>query len=248
MNLVRTPTISPDEIALIGITVEATNERDRIVSRSRLILKVANPATLRTLTDIGTQIKRLLTDAEASRVDVKAPALRVVNTIDGLAKSFMDPLRTELARVNRMLTDYAVEQKRIADAAEAERLRVQREAQAKADAEAKRIEDEAKARARAAATPTEAQRTLDLAAMQAKQVVAAVPVAAPVAVRPTPGVSVTEGWDFKVTDLRKFAEENWDLVRIEPRVMEIHRRIAAGAREIPGLEIFKAVKAGISSR
>lgn len=249
MNLVRTPTISPDEIASIGITVEATVERDRIIGRSRLILKVANPATLRTLTDIGTSIKRLLTDSEASRVDVKAPALRVVNTIDGLAKSFMDPLRVELARVNRMLTEYAVEQKRLADAAERERLRLAAEAQAKAEAEAWRIGEEAEAKAREASSPNEAQRTLDLAALQAKQVVAqTVPPPAPLAPIKPQGVTVREGWDYEIRDMKALAEGDWDLVRVEPNVIEIKRRIAAGARQIPGLRIFQNTTAAISSR
>lgn len=226
-------------------------ERDKLLARAKMLTRI-NETSQRTAVEIGTLLRRLRSDAEKARVEVKAPALQACTTIDGLARQFNDPISAEITRIEKLLTDFAREQR----AKQAEAEKKAREEQAKREAEARREADSKIAAVQQSAAadpnPVRAQQTMDFAALQAKKSVAAATAAVPIpAPKPAPsGLTVKESWTFEVTDktLQTLALHDWTLVRVELNLSAIRERINAGAREIPGLRIFEDVSARTSAR
>lgn len=214
------------------------------------------------------QIKRLAAmriETEKARETVKRPALDFGKLVDTEAKTFVQEITAEEARLKNARGTYA-------SAVLAERNRVLREAEEarQAQIKAEREAEEAKTLAEAAAekarrdaeeaafnavSPEEeaeaARKAEEAAKLEAKRVAeeeaeaarkAALPVAAPTVVPEAPkGVKMVA--DYEVTDLDALYRHNVALVSMEPRRKEILDAIARGTvgdtlPTIPGLTIF----------
>ena len=246
-DIIRVP---PIDAGPIGVAQGAAERLAKLAAACRLVQRVVSDRTqalaARHAVDARTEIKRL----EEARVAVKAPALELCRKIDDIAREAALPLKAEIQRLEKLLSDYH---------RELERQRLERERQAReeqerqrrdAEAESARLRAEAQAKAAQAATPVQAQQVLDLASAKAKQIEAA--AAAPVAVTPVPvapsGVRTRTVWSYRVVDVWKIAAHNRNLVRIEPAAGAIREMIDSGMRECPGLEIYEETKVGTVSR
>lgn len=236
----------PIDLAIVAVTQGAKDEASRLLAGLKLIQRVHNPLMQARAAEAASKARGFTKRVEDARKFIKAPSLQLGSSIDTSARVVSQPIETEIARVEKLLTSYVIaENKRIEDEQKAVKKAAD-EAKAKADAEAARILAESQAKAAVATTPHAAQQALDLGAASAKQVVAAAAAVAPVVVLAPPrpsGMQVRPNrWNYKVTDLKKLALHDWNLVRIEAVASAIREKIDNGARDIPGLEIFEETK------
>lgn len=243
--------VPPIALAPIGVTQGATEALTRLVARCKLVSVVANERTQEVAAKHAVEARTQLKRIEEARTAVKAPALEICRRIDDIAKAASIPLRSEVTRIERLMSDYhrELERQRI------EKERLAREEQAKkireAEAEAARIQQAAAEASKAAPTPVAAQQVLDLAAAQAKQVEAAAQAATQVVSAPLPlppGARRRTVVHFEVTDKWALAAHDRSLVRLEAAAGAIRERIDAGMRECPGLKIWEEEVVGTAAR
>ena len=250
MKLIPAIAVTPT----ITVLPSAIEERDKLLARARLLVRVNSESSQRTATEIATHLRRLSGDAEKARVEVKAPALTACQQIDEAARGYRSPILAEIERIEASLTAFVREQR--AKAAEEERKarEAAKAAQDEADRKAREIQAAAQKTAAVTQDPVRAQQALDLGTLQARAVVAS--AAAPVPVKPPPptpaGLSVKERWTHKLADIPDplwvLANHDRALVRIEPNLAAIRAKIDAGERNIPGLVIFEDIQARTSAR
>jgi len=172
----------------------ALRRRDDLLAESTNIECVRGEKSQAVALDLLKRIGDMLSAAEKSRKEVKAPFIAIGKVIEAVAADHNTPLETEKARLKQLLADYQkeldriaaeerakyeAEQRRIAEA----QVRIQREAEAqqraieeaarKAEIEAQRKEQEA-----ANATSLQARLLAEEAAAQARQAAEAQALAA----------------------------------------------------------------------
>lgn len=189
----------------VTIDGEAVSLRDALLAKSEPVINVSDLASQNKAVAAAAELKGLSQATEKERKLVKQPYWDACGAIDSAAKKFIDPVDTEIARLELLVSNYVNEQKRIdrEKREEQERRRIAAEqaaAQAQAELErAKRAQEDT------------AQAELD--AMEAQD--EANEVAAEVAVEPEPikvlGGSVREKLTFTLDDPDAFYQ--WDLKR-----------------------------------
>jgi len=230
-----TPISVPNiDLSMVKATPAIAEEVQSVAAACSLVLRVCTERTQMAAVREVRRAKEILRRIEDSRETVKRPVLDLGRAIDQVASSLTMGLKSEVARLEKALSEYQRELQRQA----AEERRRQEEEKRKAEAEALRIKREAEAKAAAIEDPTKAQQVLDLAAGQAKVVVAASEVAKPKPSKPA-GLTVAPRWRFEVTDIWQVAQANRCFVRIEANVSAIQTAIGEGLRELPGLRIFE---------
>lgn len=244
MDLMRVPKY---DLAEIKILPEATQERDRLLARARLVGPPKTPKAKEISASMAKALRQALAAAEAARSEVKAPVISAEKAIDGMAAMFRKPLLEELQRIEGALSFQIQKEREEEAAAKAKAAEEQRAREAEAAREAKKISDAAKAQAAKERDAVAAQQVLDMAALNAKQVVAQAAAPPPTVIKapfiPT-GVRVQEPWTFEVLDLKALADHDWGLIRAEANTAEVMALIRAGIRELPGIRIFQRFKAG----
>lgn len=139
--------------AEIAISSDAASARDALVFESAGISEIVTVEDLSTATETMRKLKDCTARVESCRAEVKAPVLDWGRKIDSLAKTFVESVDKEIARLRGLMNAYAVEQKRKADEAEkarqAELKRIEDEKRAAEDAERKRQAEVAEAEASA---------------------------------------------------------------------------------------------------
>jgi hypothetical protein len=263
---------------LVSVSTDAVTERTDLLAAATDVTSVADEFSHNCSVEVQRNIKKVLSDVEKARTDIKAPVLELGRKIDALAKDFCAPLVAEAARLNQIDTAYVVEQRKKADEAErtrrAELAKIEAEKVRLAAEEARRKEAarlaELKAKEaveaeqvafdkqeRDAANDAKAKAELDRitqenAATEAKRKLAEleaqrISTANATVKRPvkTDGQNVKEVWKFEVTDLKKLALDNWDLVRVEPNTAAINRNLAQGMRACPGLRIYSEIETNV---
>jgi len=197
------------------------------------------------------KIKGLLKMVETSRVDVKAPVLKLCKDIDAFAKALVAELEEEAGRIEktlirpyvqveqekaaarqRLADDLARKQREKAEAqareAEAERQRFLREAQAATSAaEAQALAAAAQAKAEEAAAATERMENTQA------RVVAAPAKAA--------GMTVRKVWRFEVTDIAALYKARPSLCVLQESASAINAEMRGGMRQCAGLRIWEEV-------
>jgi hypothetical protein len=221
-----------------------------------------------------TQIKKLLKLVESSRQMVKAPVLDLGRKLDDKARQFAAELMAEADRLERLLSAFQAEQRRIAAEVEAkrqaelrrieaDRVAAEREAQRKANeaalaAQAKAAQEAAAARnakERLAAQERALQAQAEVVARQEAESARIGRLAqdaslkasqAPIAVPlRADGMRVRELWRFEVLDARAVYNSHPELCGVEVSQSLVNNAMRNGLRECPGLRIWKEVKAGV---
>lgn len=242
--------------ALIG-TVKTAQENDSATEAMKSVKRVmkqvedARKAVKGPVWDLCTRI-----DATAKEfvADLASEELRLAKAVGNYQQEQLEIQRAaarkaaeEAARIERERMEA---QRKIED----EQRRVEAEARAKAAAEmaaarnaADRAAAEARAKAEQARIAAEAEARQKIEAERAAQQLQAIPAA--IVGNKAAGQVVREVWDFEVSNVWDLVRARPDLVSIEPRRREIGEAVAlmaaTGEPKIPGLRIWKEVKAGV---
>jgi len=232
-----------------------------LLDAAKLFTEVKSDSTRGMAFEALRNIKVLLRDVETSRVELRAPALKIGSQIDSIAKTFVKELKAESERLQGIIDAYTAEQVRIAEEAERKRLaelariererqRVEAEALAKAQAEERRLREEAATKKLNAFSAVQAELKIsevkEAAAVEVKaaqqvavEAIKAAPVA-PVIAKPV-GMSIRKQKVFKVVDIHALYKAHPELCNLEVNTAEINQAIRAGMTECPGLIITEEV-------
>jgi len=220
--------------ASVAVNEDAEAKKAEALEAAGNITEIADSFDNECAVEAVRDIKSIMSDVESCRKTVKAPVLKLGKAIDQAAKDFCGALITEQARVQKLITGYADEQRKIAWEAEkarrAEQERLERERQAAAE-ELKKAE-----------TPEEtyrAKRTV-AKAVQAEADNKAISTAP----EKVSGLVVTRRKDFRIVDIDALHKARPDLVHVMPKRSEILEAIKT-TDKIPGLEIFEETKTSI---
>lgn len=247
------------ESVSIQIVPAAFTMRQDVLDDSATIIAVTTPANQKAAVDAARAIASLIKAVETSRKEAKAPVLDLGQRIDATAKEFIKDVLAEEARLKRLLTDYEIEQRRLAMEAERKRQEEERRRQAEEAARMAEIRHrEETARRDAMMAETEAQRIaaeraracaeFDRAAAAADFAAAATRIAAaPAPIQPVKvaGTVVRDEWTFEVTDLTAFAAAHPELVEITVKRAAVLQKIRAGCRQLAHARIFEETKVGV---
>lgn len=241
------------ESVSIQIVPAAFTLRQDVMDDSATIITVSTPATQKAAIEAARAIASLLKAVETSRKEAKAPVLDLGQRIDAAAKEFIKDVLAEEARLKRMLTDYEIEQRRLAMEAERKRQEEERKLRAAEEArlaEIRRREEAARRDAMMAENEAQriaAERAQAAAAAERAAAAAARPIAAPAPIQPVKaaGTIVRDEWNFEVTDLAAFASAHPDLVDITVKRAAVLQKIRAGCRQLAHARIFEETKVGV---
>lgn len=209
----------------LTIAPEAMALRERALNKAAEIETVANADESYIAGHRVRELAALRNVVERSRKMVKEPVLEVGRKIDQAAKDFLADVLAEENRIKALVEDHA---RQVAEA-----RRVAEEAERKAAAEARAAREAAEAAQQAAQTTG---RIADVvAAQQAEKSRLEALMARCAAAEETHAAKqpdeVRWKWDFEVTDLQLLARIAPTLVRIEPNVLEIKRKIAEAVQQ-----------------
>lgn len=218
-----------------GITItvnrEAEDLKRGLIANASTITKVDDDFCAEIAAELGTGIKRLLNQMEASRKDVKGPILEVGRKIDGVAKTFAAELETQQRRLAGLLGEYNRKQ-------EAERQKAIAEARRKAEEEAAKVRAEIEAQK--AQEPDDVAASIESAAkaeQAAKARADAEAEARALEKQKTvqgSGVSFREVVTFEVVDMESIVHARPDLLVIQLKRSEIIKELKEG-KDIPGI-------------
>lgn len=262
-------TITKIEDVELGVSADAVTIRDQAIAEADFITEIADNADGAAAVEALKGMKRMLKNAEDSRVEIKRPVLDLDRRIQAFAAAFSAPLEKAYDRLNGLVTAWQAAEKKKAEAAERarqgeikrieeERERVRREEadrqaalkkaeddKRRAEAEAKRATDaEEKRAAQARADAAEAERRKQVAAVQDsraehRELVAQASVMVPVPVSKPTGLVNKAPWKFEVVNIGNLFQARGDLCNIEASKERINDAIRSGMRECPGLRIWQ---------
>ena len=220
--------------AQITIRAEAAQRKNDALEALSEIVEIQDDFDNQCAVTASRDVKAIIAEVEACRKAVKAPVLELGKSIDQAAKEFAGELQTELARVNRLLSDYATEQRRIAFEAERKRQEEQRKLEAEKAAAAEKLRqaetaEEVKEARQAVAEKVKAEA--DIKAIEIKPAKAE-------------GLTVRQVKDFRIVDIMATLKARSDLVHVTPNRMAILAAIKE-TDSIPGLEIFTETKTSV---
>lgn len=240
----------------IAINPTAVSARDEAIENANLIVVIRSQTQAVAGADALRGLRAITKAVESSRTTAKAPVLELGKRIDGAAREFVSSVDAEIARITAMLTAYEVEQRRLA--AESERKRQEEERKRQAE-EAARLAEIRRQQEAAARAELLAETERDRAAAESRRIAAdqaaAVERAAaaerqaniPAVIDPPKiaGTVVRESWNFEVTDLKAFAQENPSLVEITVKRAAVLELIRGGVRHIAHARIYTETKVGV---
>jgi hypothetical protein len=244
------------ESVSIQIVPAAFTMRQDVLDDSATIITVTTPVTQKAAVDAARAIASLIKAVETSRKEAKAPVLDLGQRIDATAKEFIKDVLAEEARLKRLLTDYEIEQRRIAAEAQLKRFEEERRRLAEETARMAEIARQVQAaeRAERQALNERDREAAETRRMVAEEAAAAERAAAaqrqanlPVVVEAprVAGTVVRDEWNFEVTDLTAFAVAHPELVEITVKRAAVLQKIRAGCRQLAHTRIFEETKVGV---
>jgi len=242
MNLVK---VQPQPIPPPAISEEAEVYRNQLALDAREITQITTPAANLKARNISVELRSHLKAVEAERIRLTKPLLDGQRLLKALSDDYTEPLRSELARIERLASDYL----------QAEQRRVEREKAAQ-DAELSRLMQERLAlEARAAKAASELSTEADLAQaleIEAKAKEAALAVQTAVA-EPLARVDKARGQSFRtvlcyeITDLEALRKAKPDCVKLVPCAAMINE-LCVPEMPTPGLCCWWESRATYSTR
>lgn len=255
-----------------GVTVapEAVIQRDKLIAEAQKVHSVGDDLDLEIAASAASALKALVKETERVRRLVKEPVTALGRQVDAAASYFIHPAQDEVGRIERLMTEYAAEQRRLAAEAEARRqaelarIEAERRAAEQAAARAEAARQAALEADRLAAErqmlgekvkqselrlieQQQAQSAAQLEALRVQQAKLAqaqqAALTAPVlAPSRTEGMVTRTVWDFEVLDIWAVPR---DFVRIEPNREAILAAARKGVISIPGLRLWSETKTGV---
>lgn len=221
--------------AAVAVHEDSEARKVEALATSSEIVEITDEFDNQCAVTAARDVKAIISEIEACRKKVKAPVLELGKSIDKAAKDFVGELQTELARVNRLLTDYATEQRKIAFEAERKRQEEQRKIEAEKLAAAEKLKQ--------AETPEEVKE----ARQKVEEKVKAEADVKAVVTEPekAEGLTVRQVKDFRIIDIMETLKARPDLVHVMPNRQEILKAIKEPGALIPGLEIFTETKTSV---
>lgn len=221
--------VRDDASLSVAIAIEAVTLKEDALNASAMVNTVSDPGSLETATGAAQAVTAVIRSVEKARVAVKEPVLDLGRKIDALAKSFVEELKTEELRVNKMIGDYVTEQRMI-----------QMRKEAEAAAELRKLEEE-KQKALAAAKTVAQVQAIEERAVQAAQAIAPPPPPPP-----PKGLTVKVETDFDIVDQFAFDlfvvnNRRYDLGKVEASRTGIKTAVAKGEK-IPGVRVREVTK------
>lgn len=188
-------------------------------------MKVTTVAELSTATDTVKLIKTIQREAEADRVTMTGPLNAVLKNINDRYKRISVPLKEADDILRRKMSVFQSEQARL------ERIRQ--------DEERKKAAEKAREEAEAQAAKGNEQAAEELEQHADRIEAAPIEVAKSIVSGAATGAKsvLTKRWTFRVKSIAVLSAEHPELVTVDSAA--IRKRIAEGAREIPGLEIYQ---------
>jgi len=236
---------------LVALFKDFHGEIDKMANKS-MGLMVMDDQSLELATVFTTQAKALAQAVEKQRIEVKAPYLKVTAILDGETKGLKDRLLQIQGHLNGKITPFL--QKKEAERKEKERLAAAEAAKIQADLDKKAEEARQKAAEEAKAAALAAGMSKKKAEQEA-QAAAALVEDAPIFVAQvveetkvqteTGSAKLKEEWTFEIIDIRGMpneAFENRKAEVIKALSPWVNNQVKAGARNIPGVKIFKSAK------
>lgn len=214
----------------IEITADAQALKNDALAAAGLIGKVRNAGDQENAVDAMKQLKRVISETERSRKEVKQPVIDFGRLIDGTARTFVDEVQKEFNRVARAVSDFqsleaekvrAAEALRLAELAKIEREREAAIAKAKSVEEVEAIREDADTKALAESQKVEKQQ--------------------PARVQ---GQVVREVWDYEVTDIHTLARCHPNCVKITPLSGEIKQLLEMGV-DVKGVRGWKETRSSV---
>lgn len=241
-----------DPAPLIDLFKSYHSEIDKMANKT-MSLMVTDDASLEAATVCTTQAKALAQAVEKKRVEVKAPYLEVVKVLDGETKGLKDRLVQIQGHINGKITPYLQqkekERREAERKAQEEAARIQAELDKKAAEERQKAADEAKSAALAAGmSKKKAEQEAQAAAalVEDAPVVVAQAVADETAVKTDTGsAKLKEEWTFEIINVKDMPDQAFEARKAEViKALSpwVNNQVKAGARNIPGVKIFKVAK------
>ena len=259
--------------AAVQVLSTAVEERSRMIDRLEAIEVVCDHRSNEKAVEIAREAAAMIKGVEKTRTFLNGPLLALQRELNSTAAQFCAPIEAAVRRVNEMLSEFAAQQRRIAEEAEAKKREELRRAEVERQklldveaerqrAERRRIEQqraeelkEAKTKADKEAVEARARREAEAAQARNRQEMLRVEADASArrieVLSSVPAVVRAEGqvtravWIFDVVDIKALMTARPDLVTIEASKSAINAAIRLGMRECPGLVIRQEVKAGV---
>jgi hypothetical protein len=222
---------------LLSVDGEAEERRNDLIQASQVSIQVTNAAEQGVAVTNAREIRTYIKAVEDTRLELARPLIDAQKLLKSLADDHVDPLKDEIARVERLVTQY--------QRAEADRVERERQAQIRAyeEAEAKRVAAEEAAQKAAEKVNTQGQldRAIvkEQAAQEAAQAVQAV-LSAPVpTVNKAKGASLRKVLKWEVTDIYALVKARPDLCKIEAKGSAIQSTCVPEMPNLPpGLRLW----------
>jgi len=222
---------------LFSVDGEAEERRNDLILASQVSIQVTNAAEQGVAVTNAREIRTYIKSVEDTRLELARPLIDAQKLLKSLADDHVGPLKDEIARVERLVTQY--------QRAEADRVERERQAQIRAyeEAEAKRVAAEEAAQKAAEKVNTQGQ--LDRAivkekvAQEAAWAVQAV-LSAPVpTVNKAKGASLRKVLKWEVTDIYALVKARPDLCKIEAKGSAIQSTLVPESPNLPpGLRLW----------
>lgn len=220
--------------AQVSIDESAKHRREDALLKAQDVQAVADEFDNEIAVDAVRSIKQIVADVEKCRKTVKAPVLQLGKSIDEAAKGFVASLNAEAGRVNRLISGYADEQRKIAMEAERKRQEQARIVEQEKIEAARKLEE--------AATQKERAKAREQVEEKVKQ---QADLSLPVKTEAKPsGLTVRRVKTYEVVDIRALLAARPDLVVLSPN----HRSITEAIKStdsIPGLKISEETKTSV---
>lgn len=241
-----------DPAPLLDLFKRFHSEIDIMANKS-MGLMVKDDASLQAATTYTTQAKSLTQAIEKKRVELKAPYLEIVKVLDGETSGLKARLNKIQAHINDKIQPYLTKKENDRREAERKALEEAAKVQAELDAIAARERAEAAEAARKAAEAAglskkqaEAQAQAAAAMVEPAPVVVAQGVPEETKVQTESGTAkLKEDWSFEITDIKALPDAAFEARKAEVvKALSpwVNNQVKAGARNIPGVKIFKVAK------
>jgi len=220
------------DLASLRITADAQLQKDNALHGAKTVLAVTDADSQQVAVNHLAILKRFLKDLEASRTDVKKPAIDLGKKIDALAKETAAEVEIEVERINKIVSDFLRAQQAKAEAKRKFQESIDRKRQEQLALEAKSLKEQGRTEEAAEVV----QQVAIVAAQQPK------PLMTPPKAH---GMSARTVWKFEVLNAREILAVRPDLVKVEASPIDINRAIAAGLRECAGLRIYEDIQTSV---
>lgn len=232
---------------ILGVTEDVEQHRNDLIAASQSITTITDAVSNNTAREAVVAMRQWVKDVKEMGLKIRRPIDAVTKQVKTIEDDHLSPLLEQIARIERLGTDYALAEQRRVEAAEAARR------EALAEAERVRLAAEDAARKAASRMTTDAGMEKALAAEQ--KAAAAEQAVQTIIAAPMPSVERARGQTFgkdlkwEVTDLMALVKSRPDLCKIEPKASAINSScVPEMPNPPPGLRLWWEPRSTFTTR